>query len=542
MSFSKHLIGTLLFCLSLMRLGEPVSWAQGKPLDLVLLPGLSKKISLDFRNIDILEALRFLSEQADANIVPTKNVGGRLTLTLKDVTIKDVMDVVTLINELAYIQQGKVLHVMTAAEYERLFGESFADLRQVHQVQLNYANATDMAAILGNMKSTVGKVIADPQTGTIILIDVREKLEQMVDTAKAMDQVAQPQETQIFELKYARAAAVKEEVEKVLTPKVGTLRLDKRTNTLAVTDLPLRMREVRKVIEAFDRKTRQVNIESKVIQIRLGDRLQTGVNWEAVFQGVKGMNVLGTFPITPQLSTSGKVTLGTIAEDNFTAVLEFLQTLGTTDLLSTPQISVVENEEAKILVGTREAYVTSSVTQAAQASTTAEQVTFIDVGIQLKVTPTINQEGFVTMKIRPEVSSVVRILTTALGNQIPIVESSTAETTVMVKDGNTVVIAGLIRDATIKTEKKVPILGSIPLLGLAFRSREEEVIRGEIVFFLTPSIVTGEPSVAGVAPPSAKTESERPVLDILKGLNSVLGLMRGAIEESNITTNSEGEE
>ncbi|MFB3069040.1 MAG: type II secretion system protein GspD [Acidobacteriota bacterium] len=191
--------------------------------------------------------------------------------------------------------------------------------------------------------------------------------------------------------------------------------------------------------------------------------------------------------------------VGTLADDNFTAVIQLLQTVGTTDVLSTPRISVVENEEAKILVGTREAFITSVVTQTQQAATTSEEVTFIDVGVSLTVTPTINQEGFVTMKIKPEVSSVTRTLTTASGNEIPIVQTSTAETTVMVKDGVTIVIAGLIEDQSLNTTKKIPILGDIPILGAAFRSKEEEVIKSELVIFLTPTIISGKESMVGIA-------------------------------------------
>jgi general secretion pathway protein D len=201
--------------------------------------------------------------------------------------------------------------------------------------------------------------------------------------------------------------------------------------------------------------------------------------------------------------------LGTLAKDNFRAVLEFLQTVGKTNILSTPQIAVVENEEAKILVGTREAFVTSLVTQTAQAATTAEQITFIDVGLQLKVTPSINGERFVTMKIKPEVSSVNRFLTTASGNQIPIVETSSAETTVMVKDGVTIVIAGLMKDERVLDEKKVPLLGDIPVLGLAFRSREDKVVKTELIFFLTPSIISGAESVGSARSPLATDEEEQ---------------------------------
>jgi type II secretory pathway component GspD/PulD (secretin) len=285
--------------------------------------------------------------------------------------------------------------------------------------------------------------------------------------------------------------------------------MDKRTNTLVVSDLTPQLQEVRRVIGAFDRKSREVVIEAKIIEIRLADRFQVGVDWEVLFKSLADLNVKQVFPITPPLSASGKLLLGTLAKANFRAVLEFLQTVGKTNILSTPQIAVVENEEAKILVGTREAFVTSLVTQTAQAATTAEQITFIDVGLQLKVTPSINGDRFVTMKIKPEVSSVTRFLQTGSGNQVPIVETSSAETTVMVKDGVTIVIAGLMKDERVLDEKKVPILGDIPLLGLAFRSREDRVVKTELIFFLTPSIISGEESVGNARSPLATDEEEQ---------------------------------
>ena len=471
-------------------------------------PGLSKRISLDLRQMDMLAVMKFLAEQGDLNIVTGKNVGGRVTLSLKDVTVLDALDIIALTSELAYVVQHRAIHVMTEADYQRLFGASFADQRRVETLYLQHADATNVAAVLGNMKSTVGRVVADPQTRTLVLIDVPEKLEPMVAAAQNMDRAGQLQ-TQIFELRYAKAVDIKAEVEKVVTPKLGAVRLDKRTNTLVVTDLTAQLQEVRRVIGAFDRKSREVVIEAKIIEIRLADKFQVGVDWEVLFKGLADLSVKQVFPITPPLSSSGKFLLGTLAKDNFRAVLEFLQTVGKTNILSTPQIAVVENEEAKILVGTREAFVTSLVTQTAQAATTAEQITFIDVGLQLKVTPSINGERFVTMKIKPEVSSVTRFLQTASGNQIPIVETSSAETTVMVKDGVTIVIAGLMKDERVLDEKKVPILGDIPLLGLAFRSREDRVVKTELIFFLTPSIISGAESVGNARSPLATDEEEQ---------------------------------
>jgi len=162
---------------------------------------------------------------------------------------------------------------------------------------------------------------------------------------------------------------------------------------------------------------------------------------------------------------------------------------------------VTENEEAKILVGTREAYVTSTTTAGQTTSTIAEDVQFIDVGIQLTVTPSINQDGFVTMKIKPEVSSVVRTLVTSQKNEIPIVDTSTAETSVMVADGMTVILGGLRKDERKRTDKQVPKLGNLPFLGNAlFKQKDRDSTLSELVVFITPHIVFGDALVTGDEP------------------------------------------
>jgi type II secretory pathway component GspD/PulD (secretin) len=462
-------------------------------------PGLSKGVSLDLRQMDILAVLKFLAEHGDFNVVPGKNVGGRVTLSVKNITVQDALDIIALTNELAYVVQNRVVHVMTEADYQRLYGSAFADRREVKTVHLQHADAGTVATVLGNVKSTVGRVVADPGTRTIILIDVPDKMAQMVMAAERMDRAAQL-ETHAIELRYGKATDIKPEVEKALTPKLGAVRLDKRTNTLVVTDLATQIEEIRRIINAFDRKTREVVIQAKIIEVRLDDRLAIGVDWEAIFKALVDMQVKTVFPVAPAVTASGKLIFSTVGSNKLKAVLELIQTVGKANILSTPHIAVVENEEAKILVGTRQAYVTSAVTQTAASATTAEQVTFVDVGLQFKVIPTINQDGFVSMKIRPEVSTVSSTLTTAAGNVIPIVDTSSAETTVLVKDGTTLVIAGLMKDEKIGTERKFPVLADIPVVGALFRGRDDRVSKSELIFFLTPTIISGGES-AGMSGP-----------------------------------------
>jgi general secretion pathway protein D len=185
------------------------------------------------------------------------------------------------------------------------------------------------------------------------------------------------------------------------------------------------------------------------------------------------------------------------AKRDFDILVKYLQTLGKTQVLSNPQLAVINNHEARIHVGEKQAYVTTTTTSGQTTNTVSEEVNFVDVGIQLSVTPTINDEGYVTMKVKPEVSSVVSTLTTPSGNKIPIIDTSLAETTVMIKDGATIIIGGLRKEEKISNSEQVPILGKIPLLGFFFKSATNKTERTELLVMLTPHIVGGDSLTTG---------------------------------------------
>ena len=172
-------------------------------------------------------------------------------------------------------------------------------------------------------------------------------------------------------------------------------------------------------------------------------------------------------------------------------LMKFLATLGEARLISNTKIAVINNHEARIHVGRQEAYITSTTTSGQTTTTTAEDVTFVNVGIQLSVTPTINDEGYIIMKIKPEVSSVVDTLITPSGNQIPIIDTSLAETTVMVKDNATIIIGGLRREEEVLVAKRIPFFGDLPILGSIFRSQTSTTQHSELLVMITPHIING---------------------------------------------------
>ena len=456
---------------------------------------------LDLKNMDILDVLKLISQKSGLNIVAGQNVKGRVTVFLKDIEVKEALRIIVEAYGWAYIEDGRqtptdsasgILKVMTDQEYEAKYGHKFGQEVRTRIRQLLFAKAPDVAVILNEVKGKAGKVIADSKSGTLILMDESKKLEEMEGIIQQVDVSV---ETEVFPLGYAKAEDISGKVTEVLTPAIGTMKFDERSNKIVVSDTAQVMNKVRRIIEAFDEKDKQVLIEAKIIQIALNNEHKMGVDWEAIVSNYHSLDLIGDFDVLGAADKKGKLSIGTLSSDDYTALIEALDTVGVTNILSSPRITAVNNKEAKILVGSTEPYVTTTTTTPASGpTTTAESVNFIEVGIKLFVTPTIHNDGFITMKIKPEVSSVTSNLTTSNNNTIPIVETSEAETTVMVKDGVSIVIGGLIKEETIKSTKKVPLLGDIPLLGIAFRSQSDSVSKTEIVIFLTPKIMTGDVS------------------------------------------------
>ena len=248
------------------------------------------------------------------------------------------------------------------------------------------------------------------------------------------------------------------------------------------------------MVRAFDEQSSQVLIEAEIIELSLSDKFQRGIEWEKILRSADSLDFKGNF----SLGLTGnrqEVSVGEVTRDNYNVVLQLLQTYGRIHILSQPRIAAVNNQEAKILVGTREAYITQTLSTAETATTTAESIEYVDVGVKLNVTPTISRDWFVTMKIKPEFSSVREYLTTSLGSLIPIVETSEAETVVKVKDGAMIMIAGLTKKKELEEKKEIPLLGKIPLLKIFF-SRQikgpDTARYSELIVFITPRIISGD--------------------------------------------------
>ncbi len=455
---------------------------------------ISDKISLDLKGVDINELFKVLSTKSGITIVTSPEIKGRVTVFMDNLSFADALDVIITMQDLAYERKGNVVKVMTAVEYEKLYGKKYSEHKETRTFKLAYSKPANVLNVINSLKSDVGKIISDDATGTIIIMDNPQSMSVMADAIKELDQ---PLDTVVFDVNYAKISDIKSFLNDLITPGVGQIILDERSSKVMVYDLPQRLVRIKKLMEEFDEQSRQVLITGEILEVTIDDKFQSGINWDNIFKfvNIDNLDVVANFPVTPALTSYGKISVGTLASDKYTVVMNMLSEYGSTKVLTRPRIVALNKEEAKILVGTREAYVTSSQSQAESTTITAENVQFIDVGLKLVVVPTIGADGFITMKIKPEVSSVQSTLTTTAGSVIPIVQTSQSETVVKVKDGRTLIIAGLLKQEDTNNTSGFPKLSQMSFWGNFFGAKTKEKKRTELVIFITPTIITGASNV-----------------------------------------------
>ncbi len=533
------------------------SYAQQEPAaDAV--PHLEKSLTLDtleIRDMDINDVLKLLAARSGLNIIAGKSITGRVTIFLRNVEVHNALTIILKANDLAYVEDRGVVQIMTGAQYEQTFGHKFGVDTESAVIALQSAKAADMVALLNQVKSQTAKVIADDSSNSIIIEEVQDRLKTLLDYVKTIDvptqlkvyelqyiagetlaaklqemaspkigsvkfdafsnklfmkdtsiklremdkiiqQIDVPRETKVFQISYAKADELAKTITPMLTKDIGSIQFDVRSNTLAVTDIPFKITQIAAMVAALDKNDKEVLIEAKIIQIELSDEFQMGINWEKILPklGHQVVDLKNNFSLPASVSPVSVAAIGILSKESYNVVLQMIATWGKSRLLSNPRIAVINNQEARILVGTTTPYVTSSTTTPASGSNvTAETVNFIDTGVKLHVTPVIHDDGYITMKIKPEISSTSKSITTGVQkNQIPIVDTSEVETTIRVKDGVTIIIGGLIKDEVKNTKNKIPVLGDLPLVGKVFRNESRSKNKTEIVIFLTPHIISGD--------------------------------------------------
>ncbi len=287
-------------------------------------------------------------------------------------------------------------------------------------------------------------------------------------------------ETGIFQIKYARAERLRDVVGKLLSER-GKAQADIRSNTLIITDIPAGIESVRQIVAELDKQMSQVLVEAKIVEVDTRGKQELGIDWtlgnlDNPLQPTKVGAEVGLGPTNPTGSfTIGRMQKGVALQ----AILKTLEEDGHAEVLSEPSVLISDNETAVILSGKK--IPINTVDQAGNIITE-----LYDVAVKLQVMPHINPNNQVLMDLHPEVSDLSGEATVSGGI---IILTSEIMTKLLVDDGQTVVIGGVMRSKKDRLERRVPLLHAVPLVGRLFTYTSETLDKTEIMIFVTPRVV-----------------------------------------------------
>ncbi len=390
----------------------------------------TRLITLDAEDAPLPSVLKILAEKGDLNIITGlgATAASRLTIHMKDVPLDQAVNLVVRAAGLAYERIGNSILVAQASALKDETGLSS------YVVDLKYADA----------------------------IDVREALKNISADIQA----------------------------------------DKSGNRLVVVTSPRVISQIQEIVQVMDVPARQVTLEARIVEVSTSALKKLGVDWDLLnHQGVVvvegrpgGSTVRDGFPDSVNFFrvTPGKFDLFQPREFwrqgyAFRTALDLLIHDGNARVLANPKIATLNGREASILIGERIPFQVTGTVFAGGGAAPVTTVQKEEVGIKLRITPLINPDGYITTQITPEVSSVTEFR--GSNNDLPVVSTRQATTTIRLKDGSTVIIGGLLSENKGNTITKVPLLGDIPGLGYLFQHRVTQIEKTDLVIEVTPHIM-----------------------------------------------------
>jgi len=394
---------------------------------------------------------------------------GRLSIHIPDEPIRDVLDLLS--------QQGN-LNVLASNSVQ---GNVSATLSNV-----------DLNSALGAILKSTGYVAR--REGDFIFVGTPEEF-QLMD--QSMDRVG----TRVYRPNYVTAAELQSLITPLLTEKVGVVTVSSPAETgmasddssaggdafagaevVLVRDYEAVLAQIDQLVDQIDVRPLQVAIEAMILSVKLDDETSLGVNFDLLRNNPNIRFTIGKPPSALPLVPGGGLEFAFL-DSSLGAFVEALEEIKDTNVIATPRLMVLNKHRADIQIGRQEGYVSTTQTE----TSTTQSVEFLDTGTLLRLRPFISSDGLIRMEVHPELSSGEVKLK---GNfTVPEKEVTQVTTNIMVRNGCTVVIGGLIREELVSTPSQVPFFGNLPLVGVAFRHTTEEVKRDEILVLITPRIV-----------------------------------------------------
>ncbi len=433
----------------------------------------SARISLDVRDLDLYDAVRLLATQADVNVVVDSSVAHHpVTLRLQGVRFDEALATLAQTNDLESVRVGNVTYLGPADVMNRRYPGREGSVR-TRVFPLRSAVPQDVAHGLDGILPHGTVIVPDARTSSVVVTATPATLDRARDLIRALDAPNSVQSAS-FSMRFAKAADVVHTLQSSLAivPPSSAYASDDQ-NAVVLAGPADFLAQAGALIARLDRPGRQVRYDVEVTDINpLNDTGNVGFLYRGLSVGGSGG--------TPQIgSTVLTFPVKTLSVD---ATLNALVTQGRAQVLARPNISTMNNVPASLLVGEQYPIVYFD------ARTGTQQVQFVNIGVNLNVTPTIGDDGEVVTDLETDYSQIIG---TAAGG-FPRIGTRKAQSRLRVRDGETIVIAGLFSDVDSSTITKVPFLGDVPILGEFFKNRQYAHSKDEVIFLLTPHIVTSE--------------------------------------------------
>lgn len=436
------------------------------------------RIELHVADLPIAEVLRMLSSETRRNIVASNKVEGVVTANLYDVTLEQALAAILRMNRLAYRESDDFIYVYTQEEMSEI---TAAERRVVSQVfRLRYINAADAKALLEPLLGPAGKIAVTPPSQSGLFSGSGPGGSQAASGGGGGGGQSSAMTTGGNDLGGGDA--------------------------IVVTDDSDRVRRMAEVLREVDVRPRQVLIEATILRASLNEDNALGIDFTTLggvdFSQVGSTSAAVQNIVTGDLPTEAlnKTTLTTrtdfagnvppggltfgIIKNNVGMFIRALEDVADTSVIANPKVLALNKQRGEVIVGRRDGYTTTTVTDTAAIQT----VEFLETGTQLIFRPFILDDATVRMEIHPKDS--IGGLTPA---NLPFEQTTEVTSNILVRDGHTVVIGGLFREVTTANRSQLPLLGNIPVAGALFRSSADSSIREEVIILLTVRIVKGEP-------------------------------------------------